>query len=110
MQLKPKLTKAISTMSVEWDGDQIDFSAKRHCLTPELMEQMQGVEKSPMQMAHVLANALTEWSYTDVDCTNAEELGKYAPMELLGKIIEKIGETWSGNAKKPEASAVGSAA
>ena len=102
MQLKPKLTKAVYSSSVEWEGDTVDFSAKRHCLTPKMMEQFKGIEEHPMRMAEVLANILTEWSYTDVDCTNAEELGAFAPVELLTKFIEKLGEVWSGE-KKPQA-------
>ena len=110
MQLKPKLTKAIATLDIEWEGDRVEFSAKRHSMTPDLAERLQGVDKSPRQMAFVLADILTEWSYTDVDPTNPEELAKYAPVELLGKIVERVSQTWGGDQKKLEASASGSAA
>lgn len=106
MRLLPTLTKDAATFSFEWNGEPIHFSAKRNALTPKLMKRFTDVEKDPMQMAFALADILVSWDIEDVDCKDAEQLADL-PVEFLSKIIEKIGESWSGEKKSHEASASG---
>jgi hypothetical protein len=108
MRLLPTLTKDTATFEMEWAGEKIQFTAKRNVLSPRMMKRFADVEKDPMQMAYALAEILASWDIEDVDCTDAEQLANL-PVEFLGKVIEKIGETWAGDQKKPEASAAGSA-
>lgn len=109
MRLLPTLTKDVANLSMEWNGETVAFSAKRNALSPRLMRRFTDIEKNPMEMAYALASLLTKWDIEDVDCTDAEALGDL-PVEFLAKVVEKIGETWSGNPTKAEASASGSAA
>lgn len=109
MKLLPTLTKDTATFEIEWSDEKIQFSAKRNILSPRLMKRFTDVEKDPMQMAYALSEILSSWEIEDVDCTDAEQLANL-PVEFLAKIVEKIGETWGGDAKKPQALANGSAA
>lgn len=108
MRLLPTLTKDVATFSFEYAGETIQFSAKRNVLSPKLMKRFTDIEKDPMQMAYALAEILTKWDIEDVDCTDAEALGNL-PVEFLTKIVEKLGEVWSGESGKVQASASGSA-
>lgn len=108
MRLLPTLTKDTATFEMEWSGEKIQFTAKRNVLSPKMMKRFADVEKDPMQMAYALAEILASWDIEDVDCTDAEALGNL-PVEFLGKVIEKIGETWAGDQKKAEPLAAGSA-
>lgn len=108
MRLLPTLTKDAANLSIEWNGEQIGFSAKRNALSPKLMKRFTDIEKDPMQMAYALADILTVWDIEDVDCRDAEALGNL-PVEFLSKFVEKIGETWSGEKKPQTNSASGSA-
>jgi hypothetical protein len=104
MKLLPTLTKDAANFEIEWDGNPVKFSAKRHALTPRLMKRFSNVEKDPMEMAYALSEILDKWDITDVDCKDAEALGGL-PVEFLAKLVEKIGETWAGE-KKPQAISV----
>jgi hypothetical protein len=109
MRLLPTLTKDTANFSIEWNTETVNFSAKRNALSPRLMKRFTDIEKDPMQMAYAIASILTKWDIEDVDCTDAEALADL-PVEFLTKIVEKLGEVWSGNPPKAEASASGSAA
>jgi hypothetical protein len=109
MKLLPTLTKDVANFEIEWNGEAVQFSAKRNVLSPRMLKRFSDVEKDPMQMAYALAEILSSWDIEDVDCTDAEQLANL-PIEFLAKLIEKIGETWAGDAKKPQALASGSAA
>ena len=101
MRLLPTLTKDTANFSFEYNGETVQFSAKRNALSPKLMKRFTDIEKDPMQMAYALAEILTKWDIEDVDCTDADALGNL-PVEFLTKIVEKLGEVWSGE-KKPQA-------
>lgn len=109
MRLLPTLTKDTANFSIDWNGEQVGFSAKRNVLSPKLMKRFTDIEKDPMQMAYALADILTSWDIEDVDCKDAEALGDL-PVEFLTKLIEKLGEVWSGEKKLQATSASGSAA
>jgi hypothetical protein len=109
MRLLPTLTKDTAAFEMEWAGEKIQFTAKRNVLSPKMMKRFADVEKDPMQMAYALAEILASWDIEDVDCTDADALGNL-PVEFLGQVIEKIGETWAGKKPTPEALASGSAA
>ena len=98
-----------ASFEVEWNGEKIGFSAKRNVLSPKLMKRFTDIEKDPMQMAYALATIITQWDIEDVDCTDADALGDL-PVEFLTKIVERLGEVWSGDSKKQQALASGSAA
>jgi hypothetical protein len=109
MRLLPTLTKDTANFSIDWNGETVNFSAKRNALSPKLMKRFADIEKDPMQMAYALADILTQWDIEDVDCKDAEALGDL-PVEFLTKLIEKLGEVWSGDSKKDQPLASGSAA
>ena len=109
MRLLPTLTKDTANLTITWDDTELGFSAKRNALTPRLMTRFSNIEKNPMEMAHALASIITKWDIEDVDPTDAEALADL-PVEFLAKLVEKLGETWSGNPTKAEALASGSAA
>lgn len=109
MKLLPTLTKDAATFSFDWNGETVQFTAKRNALTPKLMKRFTDLEKDPMQMAYALADILVSWDIEDVDCKDAEALANL-PVDFLSLLIEKIGESWSGEKKSLEASASGSAA
>jgi hypothetical protein len=108
MRLLATLEKDTANFTIEWEKETIGFSAKRNALTPRLMKRFTDIEKDPMQMAYALASIITKWDIEDVDPTDAESLADL-PVEFLTKIVEKLGEVWSGNPQKAEASASGSA-
>lgn len=103
MRLLPTLTKDTATFEIEWNDEKIGFSAKRNVLSPRLMKRFTDIEKDPMQMAYALASIITKWDIEDVDPTDADALGDL-PVEFLTKIVEKLGEVWSGEKKSLAAS------
>ena len=109
MRLLPTLTKDTANFSFEYNGETVQFSAKRNALSPKLMKRFTDIEKDPMQMAYALASIITKWDIEDVDPTDADALGDL-PVEFLTKIVERLGEVWSGDAKKEKPLASGSAA
>jgi hypothetical protein len=109
MRLLPTLTKDTANFSFEYNGETVQFSAKRNALSPKLMKRFTDIEKDPMQMAYALADILTTWDIEDVDCKDPDALGDL-PVEFLTKLIEKLGEVWSGDSKKQQALASGSVA
>jgi hypothetical protein len=106
MRLLPTLTKDAANFTIEWNGEQVQFSAKRNALSPKLMKRFTDIEKDPMQMAFALADIIQTWDIEDVDCRDADALGDL-PIEFLTKLIEKLGEVWSGEKKSLATSAAG---
>ena len=107
MKLLPTLTKETATFEIDWRGNPVQFTASRDGLSPRLMKRFTDVEKDPMQMAYALSDILVSWDIEDVDCKDPEALAPL-PVEFLSKLIEKVGETWSGRPTSPAASASGS--
>ena len=109
MKLLPTLTKETANFSIVYNDQTVNFSAKRNAVTPMLAKRFVDVEKDPMQMAYALSEILESWDIEDVDCHNPDQLGRL-PIDFISVIIEKLGETFSGNAPKPSHLQSGSAA
>jgi hypothetical protein len=76
------------------------------------LEQFATLKTEPIGIAKSLASILTDWSIDmggEPFPPTAENLER-VPVDFLTRIIERLGESWSGNAPKPSKSRNGSAA
>lgn len=101
---------------VEWNGKKVAFTARKASLTPHLLNNIQ----SAGGYAKALAGVLTDWDLADkqakwwggepkkwpIDEDHIAQL----PIEFLSAILDKIGESWSGEKKSVTPSPNGSAA
>ena len=101
--------EAVERFDCEWKGEAFWFEAKKTTLTPFFLKHVETTVDYPA----ALADILTDWNITDGDTEkwgiDADSLARL-PVEFLGYLLSKIGESWSGDKKKPVASASGSAA
>lgn len=110
MKLLPTLTKELANFDFDWEGENIQFSAYRHSLTLDVMDEIRNIDDDPKGMARTLATILASWNIEDIDCKDADAIAKHIPMEFMKLLMEKVAAIWTGDAKKPLASASGSAA
>lgn len=102
----------VTTFDDEWNGEKFSFTAKTNALTPRVLDQFANIQTQPIGLAKSLANILTDWTINmggEAFPPTAENLER-VPVEFLTRIIERLGESWSGNAPKPSKSQSGSAA
>lgn len=90
---------------VDWKGKKIKFTARTASLTPHLLSNIKTVEG----YAAALSGVLTDWDLTDGEkpWPTTEESVARLPVPFLSAVLDKIGESWAGDAKKNEASASG---
>lgn len=96
----------IEKFTSEWNGEAFSFSAKKHALTPRVLQDFKEIEGEPIKIASVLSDMITAW---DVD-ENGEPLLptvenlERLPVEFLVHIITVLGEKWQGKKQTPRPS------
>lgn len=96
----------------EWNGVPYSFEAKTSIITPKFLQSLADLESKPMEFAAEVSRFMVSW---DIDFAGEEfpptaENLQRLPIEFSVRLVEKVGESWSGNEQKPKRSLNGSAA
>ena len=107
MDITQELEETVD-LSTEYKGQTIDFTADKASLTPAFVRNISKIEDYPKAVASVVKkwNVTAHGEQWPLDQGSLERL----PTKLLSAIIDRIGETWAGDAKKNTPSANTSAA
>ena len=99
---------AVTRFECEWKSEAFWFEAKTASLTPYFLKNIDKSQDYPSAIAAIV----TDWNITagDNDADKwpltVEALGTL-PLDFLGFVINKIGESWAGDTKKQSNSASG---
>ncbi len=101
MDINTLLDTKTETFEVVYRDQTVTFEAKSDALTPRLMQSFADLREKPIEIANALGSVLVR---RDIDLDGqpfpptAENLAGI-PVPFLTAIIEKLGESWSGNAQ-----------
>lgn len=102
MDISEILGKTVD-FEVEWRGHKVKFSAREDSLTPHLLSNIKAAEDYPKAIALVV----TDWDVTGKDPNEKWPLTEDAlsrlPIAFLSAMLDKIGESWSGEKKSATA-------
>jgi hypothetical protein len=107
MNISKKLAQT-EQFELEYEGEKVAFEAKSYTLTPQFLKDAGDLISYPKAVAEVV----TDWDVTTDDAGNKypidEENLARLPVPFLTAILNKVAESWSGDKKKQQASAIGS--
>lgn len=94
-----KVLEETASFETEYNGHKISFEAAKASLTPLFMQNITQITDYPKAVASVVR----DWDVTSDDegtkwPLDEESLGKL-PVPFLSAIIDRIGESWSGEKK-----------
>ncbi len=104
MDLTEELEETID-LDTEWNNKKVDFTVAKASLTPAFIQNLGSLADYPK----ALAGCLRKWNVTvhgEVWPLDEGSLSRL-PSPFLSKVIDRIGESWSGDEAKKKHSATG---